>query len=218
MNWTLAAPLRNLSGFISTFPGILPESCDPAKSNLFPSSTDLPQPTQRQVFEHEVTRALEIRPSWRLRFSFRTFYRPRFAPHELRLACIQPLSFLSLADSCCTMDARNPFPFYRLRTLSIAMGVYTPLPRALFAKGHCPLRARCCPVAPPTEALLSPFCLCRYGPFLSQRGGYTPPPGNEGQNESQALHGQERDGEVNSPLQERKRRQSWDSMALEISS
>jgi hypothetical protein len=34
------------------------------------------------------------------------------------------------------MDARNPFPFYRFRTLFIAMGVYTPLPRVFFAKGH----------------------------------------------------------------------------------
>jgi hypothetical protein len=31
--------------------------------------------------------------------------------------------FLSFPDSCCTMDARNPFAFYRFRTLSIAMGV-----------------------------------------------------------------------------------------------
>jgi hypothetical protein len=40
---------------------------------------------------------------------------------------IQPLCFQTLADSCCTMDARNSFAFNFFRTLSIAMGVYAPL-------------------------------------------------------------------------------------------
>jgi hypothetical protein len=104
MNWTLAAPLRNLSGSISTFSSILPESCacpgplgDPATSSLF---------------------AL-----------------PRTTDHEFRLACIQPLSFLCFADSCCTMDACNPFPFNYFRTLSIAMGVYTPFTQSVFREG-----------------------------------------------------------------------------------
>jgi hypothetical protein len=48
---------------------------------------------------------------------------------------IHPLCFQRFPDSCCTMERRNPCVFRRLRTLSIAMGVYTPLPRAFFAKG-----------------------------------------------------------------------------------
>jgi hypothetical protein len=39
---------------------------------------------------------------------------------------IQPLCFQALTDSLCTMERRNPCFFRRLRTLSIAMGVYTP--------------------------------------------------------------------------------------------
>jgi hypothetical protein len=33
------------------------------------------------------------------------------------------------------MDARNPFAFKRFGTLSIAMGVYTPLDRNVFLQG-----------------------------------------------------------------------------------
>jgi hypothetical protein len=42
------------------------------------------------------------------------------------IAVIQLICFQQLPDSCCTMDAHNTFPSNRLRTLSIAMGVYTP--------------------------------------------------------------------------------------------
>jgi hypothetical protein len=48
---------------------------------------------------------------------------------------IHPLYFQSFPDSCHTMERRNPCVFRRFRTLSIAMGVYTPSPRAFSAKG-----------------------------------------------------------------------------------
>jgi hypothetical protein len=58
---------------------------------------------------------------------------PRQSPpfHDLlyllkAISVIQILYFQWLPDSCITMDARNPFSFNRFRTLSIAMGVYTP--------------------------------------------------------------------------------------------
>jgi hypothetical protein len=41
---------------------------------------------------------------------------------------IHPLYFQSFPDSCCTMERRNPCIFRRFQSLSIAMGVYTPLP------------------------------------------------------------------------------------------
>jgi hypothetical protein len=52
---------------------------------------------------------------------------------------IQPLCFQTFTDSLCAMERRNPCFFRRLRTLSIAMGVYTPLPRAFSAKGPLPI-------------------------------------------------------------------------------
>jgi hypothetical protein len=89
------------------------------------------------------------------------FHSSRFTDHELGLGSIQPLSFLSLADSCCTMDACNPFAFNRFGTLSIAMGG---IPRR---PSHSPLVPRCAP----TETLLS-LSLCSVTePFFDNEGG-----------------------------------------------
>jgi hypothetical protein len=135
MNWTLAAPLRNLSGSISTFSSILPESCDPATSSLF---------------------AL-----------------PRTTDHEFRLACIQPLSFLCFADSCCTMDACNPFSFYRLRTLSIAMGVYTLYPEC-FSRRATPHGARWAPLRL-QQIRFYPLSFCAVADHCFHNEGVHPP-------------------------------------------
>jgi hypothetical protein len=55
---------------------------------------------------------------------------PEVASSRLALSSIpviQLLHFQSLADSSAQWTPRNPFLFNRFRTLSIAMGVYTPL-------------------------------------------------------------------------------------------
>jgi hypothetical protein len=185
MNWTSTAPISHHQAPPSASPRpsrgtsrslLLPLRVSRRRVSTRPKAISsplprtCPQPTQRQVFEHEVTRALEIRPSWRLRFSFRTFYTSRFAPHELRLACIQPLSFLSLVDSCCAMDACNPIAFNRLRTLSIAMGVYTLYPEC-FSPRATPHGARWAPLRL-QQIRFYPLSLCAVADhFLHNEGG-----------------------------------------------
>ena len=97
---------------------------------------------------------------------------------------IELLSFLSLAHSFAQWSSINPFLFNSLRTLSIAMGVCTPLARR---SGGCAGEARSFVVGPvvvpleprcaTTENALHPFSLhIITGPIPSQRGGYTDTP------------------------------------------
>jgi hypothetical protein len=153
MNWTPTAPF----GLVPTMSGSL-------------LGLSLPS----QVSCRRVAPALDLsgtRPKQSL-----LFHGPRstIKVHELRLVYIQPLSFLSFADSCCTMDACNPFPFNCFRTLSIAMGVYTPLayperpPRSV-----TPHRLRRGLVALQQRPFIS-FFLTSLRTLSFTTGGYTP--------------------------------------------
>jgi hypothetical protein len=123
--------------------GTLPESFDPAKGSFLLSPTShQPNVTNRPLGLRCAPTGTPLSPFSSFRYGPFLSQRGGYTPpsthypacalraHDLRLAYIQPLFFLSFTDSFCTMDARNPFAFNRFRTLSIAMGVYTPLPES----------------------------------------------------------------------------------------
>ena len=127
---------------------------------------------------------------------------PTLAPHlfgrplTYKEGAEQILSFLSLAHSFSPWSSGNPFPFNSLRTLSIAMGVYTPMadhsrsarrllgghscggrsshaiPIAAVAPVVVPLEPRCFPTGNALY-LLSPHIVTAL--FFSQRGVHPPP-------------------------------------------
>jgi hypothetical protein len=198
MNWTPTAPISHRQAFPSGSPRpsrgtsrslLLPLRVSRRRVATRPKAISSPLP--RTCLNQPSDRSLNTKSLAHWRFDpvgDSGFHSARFTGHGSRLTnCALPafnlFFFYLLRTLAAQWTPATPFSFKRFRTLSIAMGVYTPLPRALFAKGHSPLRARCSPVALQQKRFYPLFVYAVTDPFFHNEGG-TPLPQNRRPNET----------------------------------